>query len=190
MLNSLPKVLVDISLINLSIASSLLAPQLVKPAEAQQNQFNTRDTRTCRSQQDLKTLAGYINRQKSFGVTPEGVNNWRSNGLQVPQATTPQSVLVSGDVMIRTNGLQVLVRGIDVTLPFSPGANNGDTYNLAAKTLMIRGSVYAGCINTFDKNNPFQINPNYDFAWQNVRIDRLNNQTQQSSQLNDGIYRY
>lgn len=190
MLNFLPKVLVDIGLINLSIASSLLAPQLVKPAEAQQNQFNTRDTRTCRSQQDLKTLAGYINRQKSFGVTPEGVNNWRSNGLQVPQATTPQSVLVSGDVMIRTNGLQVLVRGIDVTIPLLQNGNDGDYYNLTAALLKVRGAVYGGCMNAQDKNNPFQINPNYDFAWQNVRIDRLNNQTQQSSQLNDGIYRY
>jgi hypothetical protein len=152
--------------------------------------FNTNDTKVCRSRDDLRNLSRYVQRQQSFGASVEGVANWSKNGLQVPQATMPNAIVVSGDVMIRTNGLQVLVKNIDVTLPLLQNGNKGDYYNLATAVLKVRGLTNTGCMNAENKNQPFSINPRYDFAWQNVSIKRLSNQNSQTNDSSDDITAY
>jgi hypothetical protein len=175
------------------VASSLVAPQLTNSAQAETRKtFNTNDTKVCRSRDDLRNLSRYVEQQQYFGVTPEAVNNWRGNGLQVPQATTPQNVIVKGDIVIFTNGFKNKkpIKNIEVTLPLLKGGNKGDYYNAAAAVLKVRGLTNTGCMNAENKNQPFAINSRYNFAWENVTVKGLSDQNSQTNDSSDGITAY
>ena len=166
----------------------------ILPAQAQPRAgvIDLNYVKLCRSEADLRGLARYLRNQNDFGVTVEGLNNWRSNGLNVPKATESQRILVTGSVIIKTNGMKTTkIKNISVTLPLLSGANNGDYYNAATAVLRVRavGEGNELCFNAQSNQvgKLFNINSRYDFSWEDVKIQDLMRQTPANSSEQDGI---
>ena len=147
----------------------------ILPAHAQSRAgvIDLNYVKLCRSESDLRSLARYLRDQKTFSVTPDGVNNWRANGLGVPKALDFGYVEITADAVIKVNGKQTRIKNIRGILPALENMNDGDVINLLVALLRVRGSEKCFNARSNRRGELFAIGDrNFDFVLENVRILR------------------